>query len=406
MRMNSPRSAASVLPLELFAERARDALGDESWPDGRSGRALISLSYGFADPALFPREDLVDATAAVMADDAALALNYGPTYAGLVDLIAERMRAKGVPADPERVLVSYGSSQILGLLPQIFCDPGDTVIVEGPTFLGAVRHFSEGGARVVGVPTDAHGLDIAALEQMLRDLGRGGVRPRFIYTIPTFQNPTGVTMPIERRRALLALASDYGTVIVEDDAYGDLRFDGERVPPLAALDTEGRVIYIGTFSKILAPGVRMGWACAHPQIISRLRAFKIEGSSGPFMTRVVARYCAGGRLDAHIADLNQLYRHKRDVMLAAIAREFPAGTASLRPDGGFFIWCRLPDGVGAQALLDRSEEHGVTFLPGTHCFADQQGDDAIRLAFSFQPSERIETAIAGIGAAMRELLSR
>src|SRR5439155_3432177 len=187
---------------------------------------------------------------------------------------------------------------------------------------------------LVTAPTEAQGMEVEALEQSLRDLRAQGIRPKFIYSIPTFHNPTGATMPLDRRQRLVALGAEYGVVIVEDDAYGDLRFEGQPLPNLAMLDQEGWVIRISTFSKILAPGVRMGWAYARPEIIERLAKFKVEGSSGPFLTRVIARYCADGRLEAHIQELIALYRHKRDVMLAAIAREFPAGVTALRPEGG------------------------------------------------------------------------
>jgi 2-aminoadipate transaminase len=267
-----------------------------------------------------------------------------------------------------------------------------------------VCDFADADARMVTVPVDAGGMNMDALEVTLRDLAGRGERPRFIYTIPTFQNPTGTTMSLERRRRLLGLAAEYDTIVVEDDAYGDLRYDGAPIPALAALDTEDRVIYVGTFSKILAPGVRMGWACARPEVIARLRAFKIEGSSGPFLTRVVARYCADGRLDAHIVELGKLYRSKRDLMLNAIDREFPRSVTYERPEGGFFVWCRLPEGLSASELLATAEERGATFLPGTHCFADGQGDDAIRLAFSFQPADQIAEAVVRIGAALRDLL--
>jgi 2-aminoadipate transaminase len=339
----------------------------------------------------------------VLDRDADLALNYGPAYAGLREQLVTRLRAQGIEAEDNNVLVSYGSGQILALLPQVFVDPGDVVLIEGPSFMGAVRQFSAAGARLVTVPTDAQGMDVDALEQTLIDLRRQGVRPKFIYTIPTFHNPTGATMPLARRQKLVALGAEYGVVIVEDDAYGDLRFEGQPLPNLAMLDQEGWVIRVSTFSKILAPGVRMGWAYARPEIIERLATFKTEGSSGPFLTRVIAQYCAEGRLEAHIEELITLYRHKRDVMLEAIGREFPAEVSSLRPEGGFFVWCKLPTGMRATELLPLAEAHGATFLAGTRCFADGQGDDSIRLAFSFLPVEQIEEGIARIGAAMRAI---
>jgi 2-aminoadipate transaminase len=387
---------------DLLATRARDIPAPLYGPAPTRRGDLISFSFGLADPDLFPRDDLLAATAAVLEQDAAEALNYGPSYAGMREQIVARLRATGIEAENENVIVSYGSGQILALLPQVLVDPGDTVLIEGPTFLGAVRHFSDAGARLVTVPTDAQGMDVDALEESLRDLRRRNIRPKFIYTIPTFQNPTGTTMPLARRQKLIGLAAEYGVVIAEDDAYGDLRFEGQPEPNLAALDQEGWVVRMGTYSKILAPGVRVGWAYARPELIAGLAHFKTEGESGPFMTRIVARYCADGRLEAHIQELIALYRHKRDVMLAAIEREFPPEVVALRPAGGFFVWCKLPPGMSARALLARAEARGAVFLPGTRCFADGQGDDAIRLAFSFLSAERIEEGIRRIGAAMRE----
>jgi DNA-binding transcriptional MocR family regulator len=397
MALDTPRALE-----HLFTPRVRTLALPDSWPG--SDLDLISLAYGFADPALFPREELAEATAAVLADDAARALNYGPTFPGLVEFVADRLRQRGIPAAPERVLIGYGSSQILGLLPHVLIEPGDTVIVEGPTFLGAVRDFADGGARIVGVPVDGDGMDVAALEATLRDLARRGERVKFIYTIPTFQNPTGTTLTLPRRQRLIDLACAHGVLIVEDDAYADLRFEGALPPPLAALDPEG-VLHVGTFSKILAPGVRMGWACGPQAVIDRLRMVKVEGSSGPFLTRVIHRFCQDGRLDRHIAALNAHYRAKRDVMLAALAHEFPTEARWTRPQGGFFVWCELPEGISAAALQAASEARGATFLAGGHCFADGQGDNAIRLAFSFQSAEQIRAAVAIIGTALRAMAS-
>ena len=388
---------------ELFAARAQTVSAPMYGPAQPRNTDMISFVYGLADPELFPRADLLAATAETLEQDAAEALNYGPAYAGLRDQIIARLHAQGVEAEADQVLASYGSSQILALLPEVFVDRGDVVLIEGPSFMGAVRHFADAGARLVTVPTDADGMDVDALEGILRDLRAQGTRPKFIYTIPTFQNPTGTTMPLARRQKLVALGAEYGVMVAEDDAYGDLRFEGQPVPNLAALDQEGWVIRIGTFSKILAPGVRIGWAYARPEVIARLVKFKGEGGTGPFLTQMVARYCADGRLEAHIQELIALYRHKRDVMLGAIAREFPADVVTLRPNGGFFIWCKLPQGMSATRLLPIAERHGASFLPGTRCYADGQGDDAIRLAFSFQPAAQIEEGIARLGKAMRSL---
>jgi len=258
------------------------------------------------------------------------------------------------------------------------------------------------GARIIGVPVDAHGMDVDALEERLKELRRAGVRPKFIYTIPTFQNPAGVTLTLERRHRLVALAAEYGVLIVEDDAYVDLRFRGEPLPPLAALDQAGWVLRVGTFSKILAPGLRMGWAHGPQALIDRLLMFKVEGSSGPFLTHLVARFAANGRLDAHIAALSAHYAAKCDLMVAALRRALPDATFEV-PDGGFFIWLRLPEGVTASALTPVALRHGMEFLAGTRCFADGSGDDYIRLAFSEEPAVRIEQAMRRLGAAVDEL---
>jgi 2-aminoadipate transaminase len=388
---------------ELFTERAQQVESQMHWPNQPK---RITFSYGFADPELFPREQLVAAADAVLADDIDGALNYGPSYAGLRTVVADRLRRHGVEADEENILLTYGSGQAIGLLPYVFVNPGDTVIIEGPTFMGAVMEFRAAGAQIVTAPVDASGLNVDMLEETLRDLRRQHIRPKFIYTIPTFQNPSGTTLPLERRQRLVALAEEYGVVVVEDDAYGDLRFEGEALPSLAALDQSGWVLNLGTFSKILAPGIRQGWAYGSPEIIRRLEMFKVEGSSGPFMTRLVARFSANGQLERHIAALCAHYHHKRDVMLAAIQQHFPQEVRYVVPQGGFFFWCELPQGMSATALQQRAEQLGATFTCGTRCFADGQGDNAIRLAFSYLPVEQIERGIAMIGAAMQSVERR
>lgn len=388
---------------DLFTPQAR-ALAAPMYgpPPQPRGVPLISLAYGNADPAMFPREELVESVAEILAADVDAALNYGPNAPELVAAVAGRLRREGVAAREEQTMLAYGSSQILGLLPQVLLEPGDSVIVEAPTFLGAVSRFRLAGARMVGVPVDAAGLDVEALEERLRELRRAGVRPKFIYTIPTFQNPAGATLSLERRRRLVALAAAYGVLIVEDDAYVDLRFRGEPLPSLAALDGEGWVLRVGTFSKTLAPGLRMGWAHGPKGLIDRLLMFKVEGSSGPFLTRLVARFAADGRLDAHIAALRAHYAAKCDRMAAALRRHLPEA-GFVPPDGGFFIWLRLPPGVSASELAPAALRHGVEFLPGTRCFADGSGDDCIRLAFSKVPAEQIDEAVRRLGAAVDEL---
>ncbi|NTV66028.1 MAG: PLP-dependent aminotransferase family protein [Oscillochloris sp.] len=388
---------------DLFTSRMRDLLPPLWGPGDANFPSRISLAFGDADPTMFPREELLGAIETTLAEDIDAALNYGPTYPGLVAIAAERLRRRGIPANEKNTLVSYGSSQIIGLLPQVLVEPGDTVIVEAPSFLGAVMQFRRAGARLVGIPVDAEGMDVELLATTLASLQAQGIRPKFIYTIPTFQNPTGATLSLARRKRLLELAMHYGVLVVEDDAYSDLRFRGEEVPPIAALGGEGWVIHLRTFSKILAPGVRLGWASGPQALIDRLEICKVEGSSGPFITRVVARYAADGRLDTHIAALRASYSAKCDLMLAALAREIP-GASMARPDGGFFIWLRLPPGLSAGTVVPTASEFGVDVLAGPRCFADGSGDEYIRLAFSYATAAQIGEGVARLGAAVRSLL--
>jgi 2-aminoadipate transaminase len=389
---------------QLFSARARELHAPVYGAAGQERHDSISLAFGLADPALFPREELLAATAAVLADDASAALNYGMSYRGFDEQIAERLRREGVDADADNVLVTHGSGQVLSLLPDVFVDPGDTVIVEGPTFMGAVKKFALAGANLVAIPIDRDGMDIDSLEEQLRDMAAQGRRPKFIYVIPTFQNPTGTVLSLERRKKLVALAAEYEVPVIEDDAYIDLRFRGERLPSLLSLDTAGWVMRLGTYSKILAPGLRIGYAYGRPEFKQRLEMFKSEGTTGPYITRVVAKFAENGRLDRHIDALNDLYRHKADVMAQAIEQHFPREATFLRPDGGFFLWVQLPQGVSAKRLLERAREHGAEFLPGGNCYAGgRAGDDAIRLAFSEQSAEQIQLGIERIGRAFADM---
>lgn len=388
---------------DLYAQRARDIAARVVGAAQQANEAPLSLAFGLADPSLFPTDDLADATAEVLSERPDAALNYGPPSPELFEQIVERMRSKGIAADKEHVMLSYGSSQILALIPPVLIDPGDVVVIEGPSFMGAVRRFELAGARIVTVPTDHDGMVVDTLADKLAELAREGIRPKLIYTIPTFHNPSGVTMSLERRQRIVVLAAEYGVLIVEDDAYGDLRFAGRTLPTLAALDTEGWVLHIGTYSKILAPGVRVGWAYGPPDLLHRLSMLKLEGDVGPFLSHVVARYSSSGRLDAHIAELSAHYRHKCAVMLDAIAEDFPADVTTIVPEGGFFIWCKLPGDMRASTLMPLAAERGVAFLSGARCYTAGAGDDYIRLAFSYHSPEMITEGVGRIADAMHAL---
>lgn len=389
---------------DLFAPRARQVALPSFGAEIPGPVPLVtSFSFGLADPQFFPRSALAQAAAIAVQDDDAL--NYGSTHEGLINRVVQIMARRGIPTTPEQVLISYGSGEILALLPQVFVDPGDVVIVEGPTFMGAASRFVAGGARVISIPVDDQGMDVVALDQVLQNLAQQGIRPRFIYTIPTFHNPKGSTLSLERRHHLMRLAVYYGVLIVEDDAYFDLRFSGDPLPPLAALDPEGWVLYVSTFSKIIAPGLRVGWAAGSPEILRRLEMFRAEGSVGRFLGRTIDQFCDQERLERYVQLLCKAYEHKCKTMLQQIRLHFPVEVQVMPPQGGFFLWCQLPSEISATALLQRTRAQGVTFLPGSRCFADGSGDDAMRLAFSYQPPEQIKTGIEVIGAALKEMMA-
>lgn len=386
----------------VFSQRVR---AFESFPEAQldlpdETAETISLAYGDADPRLFPVNALVAAVDRMLQQRVDQTLNYAPPAAELLNLVRMRMLRHQVDLPLSQYMLVNGSMQLIAMLPEVLCDAGDAVIVEGPTFLGTIETFLNMGVRVETVPVNDDGMDLDILESTLARLRRDGVPVKFIYTIPTFQNPTGTTMSHAQRVRLLDIAVRYGVLVVEDDAYGDLHFNRPTPPKLIALDTHQCVLYVGTFSKILAPGVRTAWACGPHALIKRLQRCKSEGPNGPFMTRLVAQVAADGWLDAHIAMLNQHYAHKCDLMLAGIRAHFPQDIHYVVPQGGFFIYIRLPADLPTARIMPEALARHVSFLPGTTCYAHGQGTHEMRLAFSYQPAERIEHGIAQLGAAM------
>lgn len=378
-------------------------------PVARAGAVppeIISLAYGMPDPALFPTAGLAAAADEALRDPAryAVALQYG-NAGGNPLLLAELGRKlegeEGRPVEPGSLIMTNGSSQAIALVVQALANPGDVCLCEAPTFLGTIHHIRFQGVRTVPVPLDEEGLDVEALEREVQRLEAAGTPPRFIYTIPTFNNPAGVTMSLARRRALLEVASRHGVPVLEDDAYRDLRFEGESVPTLHALDREGLVIRLGTFSKIVAPGVRLGFVLADPAVIERVLAFKAEGSTNGFASMVVGTFMRSGGLAAHIQTLRAAYRERRDTMYEALAREMPAGVTWTRTEGGFFLWLTIPSRADMVRVNARAIEERVVALAGTECFPDGRGVHNLRLSFSLQPPDRIAEGIRRLGQAIR-----
>lgn len=327
--------------------------------------------------------------------DGAETLLYGEVrgYKPLRELIASRMAARGARVDVDDILITNGAQQGIDLAARVFIDPGDIVLTEAPTFMDALRVFRSHEAEPVGVPLDDEGLRVDLLAQILDRLPKP---PKFLYTIPTYQNPMGVTMPAARRQALVALARERGLIIVEDDPYGELSFDGPPVPTLKSLDPG--VIFLGTFSKVLAPGLRVGWVASSPGL--RESFFNVKEGTDIHNERIMTRsvyHAADGFLDDHIARSREVYRGRRDAMLEGLARHMPDGVTWTSPAGGFFLWATLPEGYDTDAMLPEATDRGVIFLPSSWFYPDRSWSRSMRLNFSSQSEERILRAMETLG---------
>ncbi|MGN6759648.1 MAG: PLP-dependent aminotransferase family protein [Thermomicrobiales bacterium] len=374
----------SVSLYDLLSERARQSQDNRG--GGRQRPGLISFSFGYPDPERLPLAGVAEAATRALSTHGQWPLQYGPTlgYEGLLDLLVEKLgRDQGIACTRENLILTAGGSQALGLLCDLFVNPGDTILSEAPTWLGAVRTFENTGAHVASIPVDESGTNVDALADTLAGLRQRGIAPKFFYIIPNFQNPTGVTTTLERRRRIVELAREYNFAILEDDAYHDLRFAGERLPTLYELDGGRQALYFGTFSKILAAGMRLGWIVAEPGLIARLGVLKTDGSTNPFAAHVAYEYCKDGALEARIQELIAVYRHRRDLILGELSERMPEGVTWTHPDGGFFVWLTLPDSVDSVRLLDQARERGVDFHPGTVNFFDGSGHNHLRLSYSY-----------------------
>src|SRR5437867_1895553 len=356
-----------------------------------------ALAGGLPDPATFPVEEIKAITAGLLEREANLVLQYGPTEgdARLRDELVKWMAKDGIHVSRDQVLVTLGSQQGLDLVGRVFLDPGDLVIVELPSYMAALQVFRSYRAEMRGVPQDDAGMRADVLEETLARLARDGRRPKLIYVVPDFQNPSGVTMSNDRRLRLLQLARQYRTLVVEDNPYRELSFEGAPPPPLAALDREGRVIYLSTFSKTLCPGLRIAWIAASVEFIGRFVTAK-QGMDlcCPALTQAIAaEFCAAGHLSSRVGAIVERYRRKRDTMLTALAREMPPGVTWTHPQGGLFLWVRLPDGMDTERLLPLAVEEGVAYVVGTGFHADGGGRNAMRLNFSFPSEPEIEEGV-------------
>ena len=391
----------------LFAERTRgmkssvmrDLMAFTERPE------VISLAGGLPDTSTFPARLFEDVQARV-ASASARALQYGPTEgtAAVRECIRQVMAAEAMDVDPDDVLVTTGGQQVIDLVCKTLLDPGDVVVAEGPTYPGAVPTFAAYQADVVQIPMDDDGMRIDLFEETLARLDAEGRRPKFVYTVPSFQNPAGVTMATERRRRLVEIAHERELLVLEDNPYGLLRYEGEAPPTLHSLDGGHFVIYLGTFSKILSPGLRLGWAAAPRPVLEKMNLGK-QGAdlcSSSLSQHWVAGYFEAGPWQPYVAALCDLYRLRRDAMLAALERHFPPSASWTRPRGGLFVWATLPDYIDTTDLLARALREEVAFVPGRGAYTDGRGGSEMRLNFSGSDEDQIAEGVRRIGRVVAE----
>jgi 2-aminoadipate transaminase len=372
---------------------------------------LISFAGGLPAPDVFPVNEFKEACIAVLDNSSTLALQYGATEGiyPLREMITRHALRYGIQITPENVMITSGSQQALDLIGKIFINRGDRVLVESPTYLGALQAWNAYGAEYIAIPSDDNGMITDELEKALR------CGPKFIYVLPNFQNPTGATMSLERRKKLVELADRYGVPIIEDDPYGQLRFEGEHLPAVEVLDSRtraangcysGNVIYLSTFSKLLAPGLRLAWVVAPPEVISKMVQAK-QGAdlhTSTFNQMVAYEVAHKGFLDKHVMKIRQTYQERRDVMLDALEEHMPEGVHWTHPQGGLFLWATLPESINTAELLLSAVKEKVAFVPGGSFHPCGGGTNTMRLNFSYSKPELINEGIARLGKVIKHEL--
>jgi 2-aminoadipate transaminase len=391
----------------LFAERTKvmksSAMRDLMALTERDD--VISLAGGLPDTSTFPADSYASLMSTVAANSCARALQYSPTegLSAVKGCIVEVMRAESMEVDEDEILVTTGGQQVIDLACKTLLDPGDVVVCEAPTYPGAVPTFCAYQADVVQVTMDRDGMLVTELAATLDQLERDGRTPKFIYTVPNFHNPAGVTLALERRHELVRIASERELLVLEDNPYGLLRYEGSPLPTLRSLDDEF-IIYASTFSKILSPGVRLGWTCAPAPVLAKMNLGKQASDlcSSSISQYFVSAYFESGPWEEYVRSLIEIYRRRRDVMLDSLAEHFPREAEWTHPQGGLFIWATLPDYIDTTDLLARALQDHVAFVPGRAAFVDGRGGSAMRLNFSGVGEDEIREGIRRIGEVVRE----
>jgi 2-aminoadipate transaminase len=375
---------------------------------------IISFAGGLPAPEVFPLKEFQDACNAVLAKNGAQALQYSTTegYHPLREMIARHTSRYMAEVCPENILITSGSQQALDFVGRLFVNRGDYIVVESPTYLGALQAWNAYGAQYIPVRTDEEGMVVEELEAALR------IGPKFIYVLPNFQNPSGVTLSLERRKKLIELADKYGVPIIEDDPYGQLRYEGDHIPSLVSLDSEyrgknggtysGNVIYLSTFSKLLAPGLRLAWVIAPEQVIRKLVMTKQAADlhTASFNQYVAYEVAKGGFLDEHVKLIRAVYKERRDVMLEMMDEIFPPEVHWTRPQGGMFLWGILPEYMDAAEVLKTAIQRKVAFVPGAAFHATGGGQNTMRINFSYSSPDTIREGIARLGTTLKEALAK
>ena len=367
---------------------------------------IISFAGGLPAPETFPVEELREVTEEVLKNEAAFALQYGTTEGDdlLREQLVKRYREMGLDITKENLVITTASQQSLDFLGRVFINKGDKVIVEFPSYLGALQAFNAFGASPIGIPSDEHGMDPKLLEAKLAELAAKGEQVKFMYIIPDFQNPSGVTMPEFRRKEIIEIAHKYHVLIVEDSPYRELRFEGEAQPTIYQLDKEGTTITLGTFSKIFVPGFRIGWVIADPKIIDKFVTTKqsVDLCTPPFVQRIAGRYMEKGLFSTKLGDIIRLYKHKKDLMMDCFEKYLPEGVKWTNPEGGLFLFVYLPEHMDAEKLFKIAIANKVAFVLGTVFYCDGSGKNTLRINFSYCSDEQIIEGVKRLGQAIRE----
>jgi 2-aminoadipate transaminase len=371
---------------------------------------IISFAGGLPNPQSFPIDDIISVLNIVMKHHAKTALQYGTTH-GLDELretLAERAAKDGINTTLDNIIITNGSQQSLDAVGKIFLNPGDTAIVGLPTYLGGINAFRSYECNLVGVPLDKDGMRMDLLEETIKKLIKENIHPKFIYVIPSFQNPAGVVLSEPRRKKLIDLANEYNLIVIEDDPYGKLRYDGPIVKPIKAYDDIGRVIYISTFSKILAPGFRVAWNISSDDITRKIALSKqaLDLCTSTFTQHIVNEFMRLGSLDLHIMKICQMYKPKRDIMMKSMEKYFPEGYVCHKPNGGLFAWATLQEGIDTEILFLDAIKQKVAYVHGKAFHVDGGGERSMRLNFSYSTDEQLEEGMKRLGNVINEKLEK